>query len=374
MRVAINCRSFLKKQCTGIGRYAYHLVKSLSVLDRDNTYLLYARKGMFSFNKRLPAFPSKNFIPRIDWFNRGPARLLRDSDIYHCPSPSSLEAPKKSKIIVTVHDVICKAFPEGHTPDTLKEGEKQFAMIRQKADKIICCSQNTVNDVRKYFDIPESKITLVYQGADKNMFYRIGPDEEALAQGVLRKRAIVCPYILAVGTIEPRKNLSNLMRAFSILREKKVFDGKLVIAGMEGWMHNDLGVLIGQLGLKNHIVFTGYLPDSELRVLYNKAEVFVFPSLYEGFGYPIVEAFCCGAPVVTSNVSSCPEIAGDAALTVNPRNPEEIARAVEKVLTNRDLRETLRSKGLQRAQAFDFDKTALETLAVYREVYNNGKL
>lgn len=374
MRIAINCRSFLKRQRTGIGRYAYHLVKSLSEIDDQNEYQLYVRKGFFSFGKKLPRFPAKNFVPRVDRFGRGPARTVKDADIYHLPSPGPLEAPDYAKIVVTVHDVIFKAFPRGHTQQTIEAGERQFAGIREKAAKIICCSRNTADDLKKYFNVPREKIALVYQGVDKDIFYRIGKDEALAADQALKRRGMEGPFILSVGTIEPRKNLANLIRAFHALETAGKFSGQLAVIGMGGWLSDDIGALVAQLGLARKIVFLGYLPDRELRYFYNRAEVFVFPSFYEGFGFPIVEAFACGAPVVTSNVSSCPEIAADAALTVDPAGPEAIAEAIGRVIRDRDFSEALREKGFKRAGDFDFLKTARETLGVYEEVYEDQRL
>ncbi len=368
MRVAINCRSFLKKQYTGIGRYAYHLVKSLSDIDHENEYQLYARKGFFSFNKKLPNFQAKNFVPRIDRFNRGPAKTIKDADIYHFPSPEVLDAPANAKIVVTVHDIIFKAHPAGHTQQTIEAGQRQFEQINEKASKIICCSKSTVNDLKRFFQVADEKIALIYQGVDKGMFYCLKKEDVWIADKVLNEKGIKTPFILSVGTIEPRKNLINLIHAFQRLRTEGKFLGSLVVAGMKGWMLDDIGVLVKQLKLTEHIIFIGFLTDRELCYFYNKAEVFVFPSLYEGFGFPIIEAFCCGVPVVTSNVSSCPEIAGDAAITVNPNNPEAIAEAISRVIHDNVLKDQLRSKGQARAQDFDFNKTACETLKVYEEV------
>lgn len=371
MRIAVNCRSFLKKQYTGIGRYAYHLVKSLTEIDGKNEYLLYVRRGFFSFNKRIPRFAAKNFTSSVDWSGRGLAKQLKHIDLCHFPSPGPLEAPGNAKIVVTVHDVIFKAFPRGHTQETIDAGQRQFEQIRERASKIICCSQNTVNDLEKYFQVPREKTILIYQGVDKEIFSRIKSGEDVLAEKVLAQRGVEKPFILSVGTIEPRKNLIHSIHAFHLLKTKKEFPGKLAVIGMRGWLHDDLLALIEKLKLKEHIIFLGYLPDRELRYFYNKAEAFVFPSFYEGFGFPILEAFCCGAPVVTSNVSSCPEVAGDAALTADPNNPQDIADAVGRIVSDRDLREGLREKGLRRAADFDFRKTAEETLKVYEEVYGS---
>ena len=371
MRVAINCRSFLTKRPTGIGRYAYHLVKSLTEIDHDNEYRLYANGGLFNFRKRLPGFNARNFIPRHDWFCRGPAAVVRDADVYHMPSPGPWEAPPGVPTVVTVHDVIFKAFPQGHTPQTIEAGERQFADIKAKAAKIICCSRNTADDLQSYLRVPREKITLVYQGIDKGIFHPIDAGERPAADQTLRSCGIDGPYLLSVGTIEPRKNLVNVLRAFHRLKAKERFNGKLVVVGMQGWLHSDVGKVVDQLALAAEVIFLGYVTDRVLRHLYNRAEVFVFPSFYEGFGFPIVEAFSCGAPVVTSNVSSCPEIAGDAALTVDPGSEVEIAGAVERLLHDAALRADLVRRGKRRAEDFDFRKTARQMLEIYKEVYRN---
>lgn len=371
MKIAINCRSFLKGQNTGIGRYAYNLVRELTAIDRANHYQLYARKNLFAFNKKLPDFNAPNVQVRVDRFGRGPAKILKGADIYHCPSPGPLEAPDRAKIVVTVHDVIFKAFPDGHTEETIRTGQSQFEEIVRKAAKVICCSKATVNDLQTFFQIPSEKIRLVYQGVDKTTFYPVKAAEERTVQRALREKGVEGPYILAVGTIEPRKNLINLIKAFNLLVSEGKFKGQLVIIGMKGWMEDGIGRLIEEFRLDSSICLLGYVNDAALRYFYNKAEVFVFPSLYEGFGFPIVEAFSCGAPVVTSNVSACPEIAGNAALTVDPKDPHKIAGAIESIVCDQGLRAQLIASGLKRAQAFDFRKTAEATLRVYEEVYGD---
>jgi glycosyltransferase involved in cell wall biosynthesis len=372
MKIALNCRSFLNKQYTGIGRYTYHLLKSLSKIDHENEYLLYAKKGFFNLNKRLPSFPSKNFILKVDRFGLGLKNALGPFDIYHSPSPEAVVIENDAKIIVTVHDVIFKTFPQGHTQKTLDDTDQQFKDFVKKASKIICCSHNTASDLQKYFNVSQEKIALIYQGVDKDIFYPLDKKEDILANLILKSKGIRFPYILFVGTIEPRKNLTNILHAFEKVHSRKQFSGKLVIIGMKGWMCEGIDSLVRKLELRNHVAFMGYLSDHELRYFYNKTEAFVFPSFYEGFGYPILEAFCCGAPVVTSKVSSCPEVAGDAALLTNPYDPEDIAKAISCIVNDKALQESLRRKGLERCRQFSFHKTAQETLKVYAEVYRNS--
>jgi len=216
------------------------------------------------------------------------------------------------------------------------------------------------------------KTCVVYQGVDRNIFHRLEADEEKQAQQFLREKGINGPFLLFVGTIEPRKNLLNLIKAFALLKQEKAFEGKLVVAGMKGWMQDDLFTMIAREGLTNDIIFLGYLSDFELCALYNKTEIFVFPSFYEGFGFPILEAFLCEAAVVTSKTSSCGEVAQDGAVLIDPNSFEDIAKGIKKILNDTSFASQLKEKALRRAQNFSFEKTAQETLSVYREVYEKA--
>jgi glycosyltransferase involved in cell wall biosynthesis len=366
MRIAINCRSFLLKNYTGIGRYAYNLVNSLSKIDPDNEYWLYAQKKYFDFKRTIPRVQAENFHVKVDWFGQGLNKILGPVDLYHTPTIETLTF-EKAKIIVTVHDLVYKTYPAGHTAQTCETAQKQLTQIVDRADRIICCSQSTIHDLQHYFPVKPEQMRLVYQGVDKNVFYPLKDQERAQARADLTRRGIPQSFLLFVGTIEPRKNLQNLLLALSILKKNKAFKSKLVVSGMKGWMVEGLADVIKKFDLTDDVIFPGYVSDEQLRALYNLCDVFVFPSFYEGFGFPIVEAFSCGAAVVTSNVSSCPEIAADGALVVNPYNPDEIADAVLRLLEDADFKSQLQVKALNRAMSFSFDKTAQETLAVYQE-------
>jgi len=367
MRIAINCRSFLKQNYAGIGRYAFNLVQSLGAIDPHNEYWLYVQKKYFDFKKHPPRVHARNFHVKIDWLGRGIDTVLRPIDIYHSPSPDNISITD-AKIVVTVHDLVYKTYPQGHTQSTIETTEKQMNVIAQKADHIICCSHSTIHDLCQHFPIDKNKVSLVYQGVDNKVFFPVDNAEKAIARRLLKRKGISEPFILYVGTIEPRKNLQNLILAFSELKHKERYSGKLVVVGMRGWMVEGLAQVINRFNLANDVIFPGYVPDAVLRYLYNLADAFVFPSFYEGFGFPIVEAFSCGAAVVTSRVSSCPEIAGDAALTVDPYNPADIEQAIEKIIRNPELRDELKAKAVKRAQDFSFRKTAEETLKVYEKV------
>ena len=366
MRIAINCRSILLSQRTGIGRYTYHLLDSLGQIDHVNEYVLHAPKRLFDFKRRLPNFSRyKNFKNRIDCFRRG----IGKSDIYHLPSPDVI-GPYSGKLIVTIHDLIYRTYAQGHTPQAIELTEKYMQAIAAKADKIICVSENTRRDLHSLFNIPPEKTCVVYNGVDHHLFYPLSPQERLNAASQLKELGIDKPYILYVGTIEPRKNLAGLLESFALLKLKKVFQGQLVVAGMKGWMQERTGELIKKLEIDRDVIFTGFINDGQLRQFYNMAQVFVFPSFYEGFGFPILEAFCCGAAVITSKTSSCAEIAAEAALTIDPKDIKAIAQAIEQVLADKTLKESLRQAGLKRAQEFSFAAAARQTLAVYQGLIN----
>lgn len=370
MHIAINCRSFSKKQFTGIGRYASSLVASLSEIDEDNRYSLYTTRGWSEVKARITRRDAPNFSVKFDWLKRGAAKTLRSVDIYHAPSPEV--APElNARLVVTVHDLIYKTYPQGHTRETLAISEAQFQSFIPRAARIICSSRSTQNDVHRYFPAAKNKTCCIYQGVDTNLFYPLPQWEISPTWKMMRDQGIMEPFILFVGTIEPRKNLKGLLEAFARLKQRKHFEGQLVVVGMAGWKSEGLAGFIEHLGLENDVISPGFVANDELRGFYNLAEVFVFPSFYEGFGYPILEAFSCGAAVVTSNASSCPELAADAALTVDPADPEAIAQAMARVIQDTGLRNALRQKALARAQGFDNKEMARKTLRVYNEIYNS---
>ncbi len=368
MKIAINCRCFLKKKKTGIGRYAYHLLKEIKTLDQQNQYQLYAPKRMFDLKRRTPQLTAPNFSIKRDYFRRGVSKTCKAIDVYHAPCSELLEESHGYKVVVTIHDLIFKTCPGVHTQKTIDMLERQTALIVEKADRIICISRCTSQDLIKYYPVDEKKIRLIYNGVDKDIFYKITEAEQQQARKVLKAKGVESPFLLFVGTIEPRKNLRGLLEAFRMLRSRTDFKGKVVVVGMKGWLSDGLEDYIRQLKIKNDVLFLGYVSNEELRYLYNLTEAFVFPSYYEGFGFPIVEAFCCGAPVITSNISSPFEIAGDCAITIDPYDPEQIALALQEILAHPEKREELSQKGRKRSELFSFKKTAEETLKVYKEL------
>ncbi|MCA9398561.1 MAG: glycosyltransferase, partial [Candidatus Omnitrophica bacterium] len=234
MKIAINCRSFLKPNFTGIGRYAHNLVHHLSQISQTHQYFLYAPIGLFDRKRKPPYIGKNNFFTKVDRFGRGPSKVLKNFDIYHSPSPDMIEE-MDSKIIVTVHDLVYKAFPQGHTEETLRLTDEQFKNFLPRVSRLLCTSKNTAKDLKKYFQVDDSKIRIIYSGVDKKAFYPVTAEEVPAMQKTIINKGINEEFILYVGTIEPRKNLDNLLKAFVQLKQEQRFDGKLVIAGMKGW-------------------------------------------------------------------------------------------------------------------------------------------
>jgi glycosyltransferase involved in cell wall biosynthesis len=249
----------------------------------------------------------------------------------------------------------------------------------KKADKIMADSFSTKEDLVNIYKIDPAKIKVVYLGVSKD-FKPIKKDNPQLKR-VRKKYSLPAspsggpkPFILYFGTIEPRKNLILLIKAFEALKEKTIWKGfegdvfsdlKLVIAGAKGWLYKDIFKEVENSKYKKDIIFTGFVDDKDKPHLYNLANLFVYPSFFEGFGFPPLEAMACGVPTIVSNASSLPEIVGDGAVMIDPYNVDELAFAIRKVLEDKDLRENLIKKGLKQAKKFSWDKTAQEVLEVF---------
>ena len=306
MRIAVNCRSVLLSNRTGIGRYTYHLLDALGGIDPINGYVLYAPKRLFDVKRQIPFFPYRNFKASYDYFHGGPPA----ADVYHVPCPDNL-VRFDGKLVATIHDLIYQTYPQGHTRQTIAMTHHFMEQTVKRADKIICASESTRRDLHAFFDFPKEKSCTILNGVDHRIFYPLQDKREALS--FLKECGMEPGFILFVGTIEPRKNLPGLLEAMGRVKAEGRAPPVLVVAGMSGWMGEQTAPMVRRLGLERRVIFTGYVSDEQLNMLYNTCGVFVFPSFYEGFGFPILEAFCAGAAVVVSKTSSCLEIAGDAA-------------------------------------------------------------
>lgn len=278
---------------------------------------------------------------------------FNDLDVLHLQHPQ-LPYFKKPNIpvVMTVHDIIPVFYPEFHNAKRVFFFRHVLPSYLRNADAIIASSNSTKRDLVKYYGLPEAKIKVIYP---------------ALPQKETTKKSKRENFILYIGTLEPRKNLEGVIKAFSILKSKG-YPQKLVIAGRKGWDYQNIFKTIKRLNLQNEVIYKGYVSEKEKQELYEKASLFVWPSFYEGFGLPVLEAMAYGVPVVTSNTSSLPEVVGDAGILVNPHNPEDIAAGMIKALKEP---EKLAKKGLKRAKQFALKHMIKQTLAVYEEVIRN---
>ena len=373
MHIAIDIQPVLGKR-SGVGWYAFHLVKALSRIDKNNKVILF----YFDFLKNSGGIPTDNprfknhpiYLPRrvfnFAWKKLGISSVdfFVRADVFHFPN-FVIPPLKKGKAVVTIHDLAFRRYPEYIEPKNLSFLTEQLPRTLKRADSVIVNSEFTKNELISFYDIVPEKVRVTRLGVSEEF----RPVEEPGFLEETRKRyQLPKRFILSLGTLEPRKNVPALLKAYSRLRQSPGFEHKLVFAGMKGWLYDGIFEQIKRLNLENQVLFIGYVPEEDLPFLYNLSELFVFPSLYEGFGLPVLEAFACGVPVIVSDRASLPEVAGDAAILIDPEDIDALTRGMKNVLGNEDLRTELIAKGFRRAKEFSWEKTARETLRVYEEV------
>lgn len=359
----------------GVGHYTFHLVKALLEVDRKNEYVLY-------FDRRMPSavtddFSQPNVTVRRLSFSRYrkilpfayahiffAARLVRDRlDVFHAPAnvmPLSYNRPT----VVTIHDLAIYEHPEWF-PSQIASTRLLVPQTIKKASAVIAVSSATKRDVIKVFSTPSKKITVVHEAADTTLLQL--RDSKADVRKIYK---LPTKYFLYVGTIDPRKNLVGLVQAWQRLFQSHptiVENTALVIAGGLGYRGKDLVDLLTELRLPS-IRVLGYIPHNHKIKLMSEATAFVFPTLYEGFGLPVLEAMQLGTPVISTNVSAIPEIAGEATLLIAPDDIEGLAESMRKMLTRPALAKKMSVAGIKQAMKFSWPKAARETLAVYQKV------
>lgn len=361
------------RQAAGIGRYTRELLRALSTRDDDTNFRLYYCSGgrleghlpKLGSRFRTRSIPVSDRITNAIW-HRGrvplPVQTIIGSfDLFHAPdftAPPTCGKP----VVLTIHDLAFLTVPECAYPSLRDYLQEAVPRAARRATHIIAVSHNTRRDVIDLLRAPEERVTTVYEAVGQNF----APMEASQTTAAVRRLGIHEPYILSTGTLEPRKNYERLLEAFSLTRSRGLTES-LVIAGGKGWLYEPIFEAIRHLHLEQH-VHCVRPTDEELVALYSAAQCFVYPSLYEGFGIPPLEALACGAPVICSNRSSLPEVVGDAALLVDPTDIEELSAALERLLGDTALRAELRARGLRRAQSFSWDRAARETLEVYQQV------
>jgi glycosyltransferase involved in cell wall biosynthesis len=376
MRIGLEGK-VLTPRIGGIGRYAIHLVEALLALAAQRCPDL--ELVIFTAPQMDRAVLEGSRVRLCERFRRIKSTLLRSSillpagvwcehiDVFHGLDQSGIPLfSKAGKSVVTIHDVIPLVLPWAFPLRHRWVLSTALARIRKQAEMVIVPSTAAADDVVRYLQVERERISVIPMGCDAR-FQPVA--EPARAAAMQRRYDLPRRYILFVGTLEPRKNVKTLLQAFAmLLAETPQDDLALVIAGGNGWGREDYLAAVETLGLRDRVRFTGFVEDDLLPELYRGALLFVYPSLYEGFGLPVLEAMACGTPVITSNRASLPEVAGDAALLVDPTRPEALAAAMTSIISNGELRQGLRAKGLARARAFTWDGVAEQTVAIYRAV------
>ncbi len=365
MRIVIDAR-MITDEMHGIARYTYNLADRLTRLDQENEYILLAGSDSLAEfaadrpNCRLERVRSK-FISVAEQAELPKVLKKLKADLFHSPSfVAPLYCP--CRLIMTVHDVNHMVFPQYYGRIHQVYYRHVVRPSALKARKILTVSRFSRSEIIKFLGISPEKIIVTYNGID-NAFKVI--DKTGVLEAVRRRYRLPAKFALYVGNKKPHKNVERLMESFSRVRT----DCALV---MTVEPDSRLTALAEDLGLAGRVIFTGNVAGHDLPVLYNLAAVFVFPSLYEGFGLPPLEAMACGTPVITSNRSSLPEVTGEAALLVDPYSSEELTAAIDRVLQDEGLCREMAAKGLLQAAEFSWEETARQTLEVYKEVLKGG--
>ncbi len=356
----------------GAGIYIFSLVKALAAVDRDNEYRVFVKPehgeemGALGPNFAVVTVPSLSAPRRLVWEQTGLALAVRRwrADVLHSPHYTMpLVLGGGCRRVVTFHDMTYFLMPKLHSRFHRRFFPPMMQAAARRADWLIAVSESTRRDVLRLLDPAPSKVVTVLEAAGP--VFRPVPSAEVLA-ACTRHGLTPGRFLLYVGVLEPRKNVPMLLQAFARVAAQFP-DVPLVIVGKKGWMYDAIFAEMTALGLADRVIFTGYVPEEDLPRLYGGARAFVYPSLYEGFGLPVLEAMQCGAPVVTTDISSMPEVAGDAALLVKPDDVDGLAAALTRVLSEDALVADLKRRGLARAALFSWERTARETRAVYEE-------
>ncbi len=365
MRIGIRI-SPLASSMTGIPVYVHNIIRELSDIDSENEYFLYTNKKI-PFKLEL----GNNFhiilvdkpYPKFQlWYQIGlPYRIKKDKlDLYHDTLFLLPFAVRKIPSIITIYDLSGLIMPEYHNL-RVSITSKLIPSSIKRAKRIIAISEFTKNEIERLFPFAKGKIDVVLCGVNPD-FHPIAKDK---ISEIRKKYKLPEKFIMFLGTIEPRKNLIGLLKAYSKIHKK--ISHKLVIVGGKGWKYSNIFETIETLQIKSDVIFTGFIPTEDLPAIYNAADIFVYPSIYEGFGIPLLESMASGTPVITSNISSMPEVVGEAGLLADPYSIEDIAEKIVMLAQDCSLRNILSEKGIERAKMFSWKKSAKKVLDIYKE-------
>jgi glycosyltransferase involved in cell wall biosynthesis len=371
MKIAIDGRAANWYRGTGIGTYTYQLINNLNQIDFLNNYLIFLPEE-FHFEKDFRSNFKTGVAKQNESFNfweeiRVPNVLNEnDIDLYHIPQNGvGLSSNINCKRVITLHDIIPLRMPETCSERYLKIFNEDMPGIIEKCDGIITVSNFSKEDIYKEFNFPKEKIFVTHLAAED--IYKPLNKKECKSY-LSKKYGIEGDFLLYVGGFSPRKNIIGLMEAYELLIHKYNKDLSLVITGKKGISYDLYKDTAQKLGISSRVLFTDFIPLEDMPIFYNGAKIFVYPSYYEGFGLPPLEAMACGTPVVASTETSIPEICGDSALLSNPSSTEDICLKILSILDDNDLLKSLITRGLIHSASFNWKKTAYDTLDAYKSL------
>lgn len=347
------------KNRVGSGVYAYQLLLEFSKNTKHKSIVYLKEKPLADMPSETDNFKYKVFGPKKMWTQFAlPLKLTfgKKPDVFFSMGHYG---PRFSGVpyMVTIHDLSYLYFPELFNKNDLYQLTNWSKYSINNSKHIIAVSNETKEDILKNYEVPASKVSVTYEGFDETRFK---PQSKQSVEIIKTKYKIVGDYIIFVGTLQPRKNIEGLIEAFNQIKQSG--DVKLVIVGKKGWLFEPIFQKVKNLKLQDKVIFTDYIPDDDLPALISGAKCYVLPSLWEGFGIPVIEAQACGVPTIVSNVSSLPEVVGDSAILIDPESPKSIATAIEKILSNEKTRADLINKGFKNIKRFSWQKCAQETL------------
>lgn len=380
MKIGIDIRPLQDRNYSGVAEYTYNLISEILKQDHDNQYLLFCN-SFSNISGNLPDFKARNCkIIKYSWpnkllnfcfkfFNWPKIDKLLGVELFIVPNINFIALSKKCRKIIVIHDLSFFVHQEFfNLKRRLWHWFVDVKKIIKNYDDIVCVSENTKEDVLEICEADPKKVHVVYPGLSPIFELQ---NSELNGKQLLNIKSKYClpeKFILSLSTIEPRKNISGIIKAYCILREKKMIDDniKLVIAGAKGWRGSIIFKDWKNSNYKNDIIFIGYVPREEKKYLYLNSLLFVYPSFYEGFGFPPIEALSCGVPVITSSFSSLPEVVENSALLVDPYNINSIAQAMEILINNMELRNKYKIMGLRQSKKFRWGKAVFEFLTIIK--------
>lgn len=381
MKIGIDIRCLASGKRTGVEEYTIQLLENMFVRDRENTYILflnvYKQEEIdLEWVKKYPNVSVKRFrwpnklLNFCLWYLRWPKvdRMIGGVDIFFMPNMNFIAVSSKAKLFVTAHDLSFERYPETFSwKRRIWHLLVNFRDLCRRAHHIFAVSESTKTDIVNLYKVPEKKISAMLSGVSSRFTVLNRNSPELLK--VKEKYGLPYKFILYLGTIEPRKNIIALIRAYNQLQktgDAELEKYSLVIAGVRGWKCDKIFEEIEKSEFKEKIIVTDFIADEDKSALYNLANLFVYPSFFEGFGLPPIEAMCCGVPVIVSFTSSFPEVIGNAGVMIDPYQPEDLFRAMQEILLHKDLQDMLRKRGLDRSRELNWQKVVQDIARHFR--------